>query len=168
MSGANPLMSPGGNPLMPTRAAPQPVAPAAPAPTQFPPFGLHHARAALANVDQASMIKKRDSIGPEMDKLAQIANNPEDNNRADIAAYIGKLTRTGQVTPEEAAMILQGLPEDQTGIRAWARHMFNAVMQAGIHAHAAYPRSLFPSESNGQGPAAPEPAAEPSEGADNE
>ena len=117
---------------------------------------------ALANTSQEDMIRKRDTSGNEMNKLAQIANAPE-NNRADIAAYIGKLTRTGQVKPEEAAMILHALPEDQDGIRQWARTMFNAVMHAGIHAHAAYPRELFPA---GNGNGAAQPAAP--EGTDNE
>lgn len=134
----------GSNPLMPTPGrVVGPPARTAPQPAGLPPFQLHHARMALANTSQEDMIRKRDTSGNEMNKLAQIANAPE-NNRADIAAYIGKLTRTGQVKPEEAAMILHALPEDQDGIRQWARTMFNAVMHAGIHAHAAFPRAIFP------------------------
>jgi len=100
---------------------------------------------ALAGSDQASMIRKRDVAGPAMSKLASIAND-ENPNRADIAAYIGKLTRTGQVNAEEAAQIMQALPNDPDGIRNWARGMFDFVMHMGIHAHAAFPAAQFPGQ----------------------
>ena len=151
----------GGNGLMPRR--PQPI--------QMPvrrAMPLHHrVRNVMAPLDQQAMIQKRDTAGKEMQKLAEIASDPEPN-RADVVAYIGGLTKVGQITPDEAAQILQGLPQQPQAIKQWAKNMFGVMMHVGIHAEAAYPRALFPGAQNAPSGAAAAGAEESDERADDE
>jgi hypothetical protein len=136
-----------------------------------PPPLRHRVRGALASLRQEAMIEKRDNAAKEMDKLAEIMNDPEPK-RADVVAYIGQLTRKGQVTSDEATQILQGLPQSPAAIRDWARGMFATLMHVGIQAEAAYPRAAFPGATKGAPPPAqdadPAEDAAPEEDAGNE
>lgn len=133
----------GGNPLMPQRQVAQPpAAPAAPA-QPWHHIPMHVTRAAHANVDQETMIKRRDAMPDVINELASIVNSKDDANRADIVAYIGGMVGKGIIAPEEATGLLQNLPEDQAGMRQWAQLMFSAAMNVATHARAAYPKEVF-------------------------
>lgn len=136
----------GGNAIMPPRQVAQPPAAAQPQPQPTHHIPMHVTRNAHANVDQATMIKRRDAMPDVMNELSSIVNSKDDANRADIVAYIGGMVGKGIIAPEEATQLLQMLPEDQAGMRQWARVMFSAAMNVGVHAHAAYPKEIFPAE----------------------
>lgn len=139
----------GGNGLMPFRPqAPQPR-------FNHQAVNLTATKRWITDHGQDAMIRKRDAMGDVMAELASVAQNP-DPNRADVAAFVGGLTKQGVVSLGEAEAILRALPDDPDGIRQWARVMFHGAMQIGVHAHAAYPEDLFPASSGA-------PAAQPQE-----
>lgn len=133
----------GGNPVMPARrVAPDPTAPA-PMPAHFVPLATTKEALAAHGNDQAAMIRKRDAMSAVTDELARIMRSPV-INRADIVSYIGGMHRKGILSPSEATVLLHLLPQDQQGMRLWARRMFSVATNTAIHAHAAYPTELFP------------------------
>jgi hypothetical protein len=90
------------------------------------------------------MIRRRDAAGDEMTRLAKIMNQPNPSAE-EVTGYIRELLRQGHIPAGEAAQILRSIPHDPTALRGWARRMFAFVMHQGIHAHAAFPRELYPS-----------------------
>lgn len=100
-------------------------------------------------------LRRRDASGEEMAILAKIVNDPNPT-RKEVSDYIHKLLRMEHLSSEEAFSILATLPHDPDSLRNWAREAFTIVMHHGIHAHAAFPRSIFPSPQQApDSPAAP-------------
>ena len=93
------------------------------------------------------MIRRRDTAGKELNFLGELMNDP-DADRRDVEKYVGSLVKIGQFTPQEALAIMRTLPETANPgqVRQWAQMMFAAVAHVGVHAHAAYPRELYPGQ----------------------
>lgn len=145
MSGtANPLQAPVGAPQQAMPAA----APVAPPP---PPVNQALASSVMRGRTAQHMVRRRDAAGGEMEILAKLMNEPNPTSR-EVESYIHKLLQKEHITGDEASRILASIPRDPTALRAWARNMFAAVMHEGIHAHAAFPRSLYPGETPTDGP----------------
>jgi hypothetical protein len=103
-------------------------------------FTSRHMRGA----SQEQMIRRRDASGDEATKLARIMNEP-DPKPEEITSYVRELEKKGHMPTEEARRLLASIPHDPAALRVWARNAFALVMHQGIHAHAAYPRQLYPS-----------------------
>lgn len=91
------------------------------------------------------MVRRRDAAGGEMEILARIMSDPDPTSK-EAETYIHKLLQMEHITGDEASRILASIPRDPRALRNWARVMFAAVMHEGIHAHAAFPRELYPSQ----------------------
>lgn len=104
-------------------------------------------------------MRRRDAAGGEADMLAKVMNDPEPD-AGEVTGYIRKLLKMEHIPPEEARMLLAGVPHDPEALREWAQRVFQMVMHQGIHAHAAFPRSVFPSPQSQQEPE-PQEATEP-------
>ena len=89
-------------------------------------------------------LRRRDASGEEMAILAKVVNDPNPT-RKEVADYIHKLLRMEHIPADDAFRILATLPHDPDALRNWAREVFAVVMHQGIHAHAAFPRQLYPS-----------------------
>lgn len=103
------------------------------------------------------VIRRRDAAGHEMNELARIMNEPNPSAE-EVISYLRELARKLHVSPHEAALIIRTVPHDPNALRGWARQMFSFVMHQGIHAHAAYPKELYPSpdsQEQQQAPTAP-------------
>lgn len=115
----------------------------------LPPIGrartvqARHVAQALAGHTQEQVIEKRDNAGKEAAYLARVMNNPN-VTRSDVAAYLGSLAESGQISNDELVGILRTLPHQSQQIRQWAQMMFAVMMHVGVHGHAAYPQELFP------------------------
>jgi hypothetical protein len=104
---------------------------------------------------QEHVMRRRDAAGGEMAMLAKIVNDPSPDPK-EVQDYIAELLRKGHISAQEAGQLLASMPRDPGALRSWARVMFSAVMHEGIHAHAAFPRQLYPSPQQAPGsPAAP-------------
>jgi hypothetical protein len=101
-------------------------------------------RQAMRGATKEQMIRRREASGDEMAKLARIANDPKADS-SEVTDYLRELLRKGHIEPEEAARLASTVPHDPEALRAWARNAFSMVMHQGIHAHAAFPRELYPS-----------------------
>ena len=99
---------------------------------------------------QEHMLRRRDAAGGEMEILARIVNDPKPNPK-EVHDYIGKMLAKEHISADAAFQILASMPRDPDGLRNWARKMFAAVMHQGIHAHAAFPRELYPSPQQAPG-----------------
>lgn len=122
---------------------------------------------------QEHMLRRRDAAGAEADMLAKVMQDP-DPDPGVVTGYIRKLLQMEHIAPAEARHLLATVPHDPDALRDWARAVFATVMHEGIHAHAAFPREVFPSP--GQPPEqappqqpvlqqAPQQAAPPQQGA---
>lgn len=98
----------------------------------------------MRGATKEQMIRRRDAAGGEMEALARIANEPKPS-ADEVIAYIKNLVKKGHISAQEAAHLLETVPHDPGALRNWARRAFAMVMHQGIHAHAAYPRQLYPS-----------------------
>ena len=105
------------------------------------------------------MMQRRDAAGPELEILSRVMSEP--NPKPDeVAQYISSLVKSGQMPPQDAIQVIQSIPKDPDALRTWARSLFLAVMHTGVHAHAAFPREVFPGapqdnggDADSQGPA---------------
>lgn len=93
---------------------------------------------------QEHMLRRRDAAGAEADMLAKVMQDP-DPDPGVVTGYIKQLLQKGHIPPAEARHLLATVPHDPDALRNWARAVFATVMHEGIHAHAAFPRSVFPS-----------------------
>jgi hypothetical protein len=93
---------------------------------------------------QEHILRRRDAAGGEMELLAKIMNDPDPDPK-EVQNYVVKLLRMEHIQAQEAGQILASMPRDPAALRNWARMMFSAVMHSAIHAHAAFPRELYPS-----------------------
>ena len=100
---------------------------------------------AMRGRSQEHVLRRRDASGGEMAMLSKVMNEPNPNPK-EVQDYIVKLLRTGHISAQEAGQVLASMPRDPAALRNWARSMFSAVMHEGIHAEAAFPKSIFPSE----------------------
>lgn len=105
-----------------------------------------HALAARTMRGRAAeqMLRRRDAAGPEAEMLARVMQDPNPNPEV-VTGYIRQLLQKGHIPPEEARRLLATVPHDPEALRNWAQVVFQTVMHQGIHAHAAFPRSVFPS-----------------------
>ena len=159
MPQANPLLGPGS--ASPPQSGPQPSAQ-----NGAPDHAVMRQRItqSLRGMDQDTLIRRRDTAGKEMQFLQGVMTNP-DANVQEIEKYIGSLVKMNQFTPQEAVQVMRTLPRtgNPAEVRQWAQAMFAAVMNVGIHAHAAYPRGPeFP----GQAQQAPQPQPAADDGTD--
>lgn len=76
--------------------------------------------------------------------LAKVMNDPKPDP-GEITGYIRKLLQMEHIPPAEGRQLLATVPHDPDALRDWARAVFATVMHEGIHAHAAFPVSVFPS-----------------------
>jgi hypothetical protein len=98
----------------------------------------------MRGTSQEQMLRRRDASGGEMTALAKIMNDPKPDPE-EVTSYIRELLRKGHIGGEEARRFLASVPHEPEALRNWARAAFSLVMHQGIHAHAAFPRELFPS-----------------------
>jgi hypothetical protein len=113
----------------------------------------------MRGATQEQMIRRRDASGGEAAKLARIMNEPNPKPE-EVTSYVRELEKKGHMPTEEARRLLASIPHDPEALRVWARNAFALVMHQGIHAHAAFPRELYPSPQ--QAPQqAPPPQAPP-------
>lgn len=110
----------------------------------------------MRGASQEHMIRRRDAAGDEATALARIMNDPKPEPK-EVADYIGDLMKKDHIPSAEAKQILATIPSDPEALRAWAKQAFTLVMHQGIHAHAAFPKALYPSPQQ----APPEQAAPP-------
>lgn len=136
-------MSGAANPLLQTTADTAPVAQAIP-PVASPDVNRGLISRALRGSTQEQMLRRRDAAGGELAILTKVMND-KNPNRKEVSAYIGKLVAAGHMPAETAIKIIASLPDGGDALRSWARNVFSMVMHQGIHAHAAFPRSIFPS-----------------------
>jgi hypothetical protein len=94
---------------------------------------------------QEHVLRRRDAAGGEMEILSKIMNDPNPDSK-EVQDYVVKLLQKEHIPAQDAGQILASIPRDPAALRNWARTMFSAVMHEGIHAEAAFPRSIFPSE----------------------
>lgn len=94
--------------------------------------------------DKNTMLRRRDAAGGEMEMLAKIMNDPNPTHH-EVADYIEKLGKKQHIPKHIAEALIDQVPSEPAALKQWARGMFAMVMQQGIHAHAAYPRELYPS-----------------------
>lgn len=140
MSGtANPLQYP--QQAMPSAAPSAPVA-APPAPS---PVNQALASSVMRGRTAQQMVRRRDAAGAEMEMLAKVMNDPNPTSK-EVEGYIHDLVRKDHVPAHEAAQILATMPSDPEALRGWARAVFQMVMHEGIHAHAAFPKQIYPSQ----------------------
>lgn len=90
------------------------------------------------------MLQRRDAAGAEADMLAKIMQDP-DPDPGVVTGYIRQLLQKGHIPPEEARQLLATVPHDPEALRSWAQAVFQMVMHQGIHAHAAFPKEIYPS-----------------------
>jgi hypothetical protein len=175
MSGTNQLMAPPGttsttppgnllmanaNAAAPAQGAP-PWASATPqgAPAASPgitPDQIGHLVAGVTRGrTQEQMMRRRDATGPELEILGRIMSDP-DPSPAEAQDYMLSLLKSGQAPAGDVIKLLQSMPKDPDMLRTWAHNMFGFVMHMGAHAHAAFPRELFPAEAPPGGPQAPD------------
>lgn len=100
---------------------------------------------AMRGAKKEQVIRKRDAAPKEMAILARVMHDPNPNPK-EIHEYIQDLLHKGHVPPQAAYQVLASMPSDPEALRLWARHAFVVVMQQAIHAHAAYPRELYPKQ----------------------
>jgi hypothetical protein len=93
---------------------------------------------------QEHIVRRRDATGGEMEMLAKLVNDPSPDPK-EVQDYIVKLLHKEHIPAQEAGQILASMPRDPAALRNWARVMFSTVMHEAIHAHAAFPRELYPS-----------------------
>lgn len=113
------------------------------------------------------MLRRRDAAGPEAEMLARVMQDPKPDPE-EVTGYIRKLLQKGHIPPEEARRLLATVPHDPEALRDWAKAVFQTVMHQGIHAHAAFPKSVFPSPDQSVEPQqqqAPPQAASPMQNA---
>jgi len=149
---------PQANPLLgPSSASPPPPSVGGPAATD--PTLRDRVAQSMRGGDQDNLIQKRDLAGKEAEFLQQVMTNP-DAKVQEIERYLGSLVRINQFTPQEAVAILRTLPRtgNPAQVRQWAALMFSAVAHVGVHLHAAYPASEFPSAQQQPRPEAPQQA----------
>lgn len=127
-----------------------------PAPTAtpvLPPTPSHAGvQQAMRGFSPAEMLRHRDDGAREMARMAGFANDP-DVSRQQVADYIQELASENVLSPAEAMSILVSVPHSAQAIHAWAKMMFQSLMHASVHAHAGYPRELFPAAGSQQGEA---------------
>lgn len=90
------------------------------------------------------MLRRRDAAGPEAEMLVKVMQDPNPNPEV-VTSYIRQLLQKGHIPPEEARRLLATVPHDPEALRDWAQVVFQTVTHQGIHAHAAFPREVFPS-----------------------
>jgi hypothetical protein len=103
----------------------------------------------MRGLSQEHVLRRRDAVGGEMEKLARIVNEPNPDHK-EVQDYVVELLRKEHIPAQAAGQILASIPRDPAALRNWARAMFSAVMHEGIHAEAAFPREHFPSPPQGQ------------------
>ena len=111
----------------------------------------------MRGASQEHMVRRRDATGDEMTTLAGIMNDPNPNPDK-VTSYIRDMMQKDHIPADEAKRLLATVPHDPEALRAWAKEAFSLVMQQGIHAHAAFPRSIYPSQQQ-QAPQQPPPQA---------
>lgn len=121
----------------------------------------------MRNRTAEQMLRRRDAAGGEAEMLARVMQDPNPNPEV-VTSYIKQLLQKGHIPPEEARRLLATVPHDPEALRNWAQVVFQTVMHQGIHAHAAFPRSVFPSPQEQPQQAAPpapdSPAMPPPQG----
>jgi len=160
MSGYNALMAPNLNALQRMADnAPKPAPAPAPAPAQqapplqqpVTPDQFHHlVSGTMRGQTQDQMVQRREAAGAELDMLSKVMSDPDPKPDA-VKDYMLTLMKGGQIPAGEAIQILKSMPDDPDALRSWARTMFNVVAHIGVHAHSAFPKSLFPAEEQVQG-----------------
>ena len=100
----------------------------------------------MRGTEAKHMIRRRDAAGREMEMLAKLANDPKPDPKV-VHRYMREMLSKDHIPSDKAHAILAAMPHDPAGLRAWARQAFAFVMHQGIHAHAAFPKLLFPSPS---------------------
>ena len=99
----------------------------------------------MRGASQEHMVRRRDATGDEMTTLAGIMNDPDPNPEV-VTGYIRDMMKKDHIPADEAKRLLATVPHDPDALRAWAKEAFLLVMHQGIHAHAAFPREVYPSQ----------------------